>query len=61
MKVVSKFETLRALHTIWKKGQMHRQQVNHILKAVHFMKLTNIDVHQIQAESLDGKSKYSIK
>ena len=61
MKVVDNFETLRVLHSIWKKGQMHRPQVTHILKTVHFIKLTNIDMNQIQAESLNGKIKYLIK
>lgn len=61
MKVVSKFETLRVLHIIWKKRQMSTSQVNHILKAVHFMKLTKLEINKIEAISLDGKIKYSIK
>ena len=61
MKIVNKFETLRVIHNIWKKGQMHRPQVDHLLKTVHFIKLKNIDVNKIEAESLDGKIKYLIK
>jgi len=61
MRIVNKFETLRALHNTWKLGQMSTKQVKHLLATVHFIKLIKIEPHQIQAESMDGKSKYSIK
>jgi hypothetical protein len=57
----TEFETLRVLHTLWRKGQMETAQVKHLLKTSYFLELTSITNGGITAQSPDGKTKYSIK
>lgn len=54
-------ETLYTLHTFWRKKQMETAQVKHLLKTSCFLELTSITNGGITADSMDGKSKYSIK
>ena len=54
-------ETMYTLHTLWRKKQMETAQVKHLLKTSCFLELTSITNGGITADSMDGKSKYSIK
>ena len=54
-------ETLYTLHTLWIKGQMETAQVKHLIKTSCLLQLTSITNGGITAESIDGKTKYSIK
>ena len=57
----TEFEMLRSLHTLWRGRRLTRVEVIDILKKQHNMKLVAITKDIIEAESLDGKAKYSIK
>lgn len=57
----TEFEMLRALHTLWQNKRLTRVELIDILKRHHDMKLVNITKDLIKAESLDGRTKYSIK
>ena len=61
MTAATDIEILLSLHTLWKKGQLQVTQVKHLLLTTCSLKLTSITNGGITAESLDGKSKYSIK
>ena len=54
-------ETLYTLHTLWRKKQIQTAQVRHLIKTSCFLELTSITNGGITAESIDGKTKYSIK
>lgn len=57
----NEFDTLKVLHYLWGKGQMETAQVRHLIKTSCFLELTSITNGGITAQSIDGKSKYSIK
>jgi hypothetical protein len=57
----TEFEMLRSLHTLWRGRRLTRIEVIDILKHKFDMKLVAITKDVIEAESLDGKVKYSIK
>ncbi|CAB4125625.1 hypothetical protein UFOVP54_186 [uncultured Caudovirales phage] len=61
MRPATTVETLHTLHTLWRKKQMETAQVKHLLKTSCFLELTSITNGGITADSMDGKSKYSIK
>ena len=61
MRPATTVETLYTLHTLWRKGQMETAQVKHLIKTNCFLELTSITNGGITAESIDGKTKYSIK
>ena len=61
MNKATEFETLRVLHTLWKKKQMETAQVRHLIKTSCFLELTSITNGGITAQSMDGKQKYTIK
>jgi hypothetical protein len=57
----TEFEMLRALHTLWQNKRLTRVELIEILKRHHDIRLVNITKDLIKAESLDGRTKYSIK
>jgi len=57
----TEFEMLRSLHTLWRSRRLTRVELIDILKKQHDMKLVAITKELIEAESLDGRVKYSIK
>lgn len=59
--VVNEFDTLKTLHSMWKKKHITTFKVKSLLKKEHDLELTSITNEGIKAESTDGKSKYSIK
>lgn len=61
MRPATTVETLYTLHTLWRKNQMETAQVKHLLKTSCFLDLTSITNGGITAQSIDGKTKYSIK
>ena len=61
MRPADKFETMRTLHTLWRKNSMSVVEVRNILKRDFELELTAITLGEIKAESVDGKSKYSLK
>jgi hypothetical protein len=61
MRPATTVETLYTLHTLWRKGQIQTAQVKHLIKTSCFLELTSITNGGITAESIDGKTKYSIK
>lgn len=61
MEAATTFETLRVLHNLWRSKQVTVTKVKQILKETYDLELTSITNRKIKAESLDGKSKYSIK
>ena len=61
MRPADKFETMRTLHTLWRKGEIETAKVKQLLLTGHFLHLTSITLGGITAQSPDGKNKYSIK
>lgn len=57
----TEFEMLRSLHTLWRARRLTRVELIDILKKQYNMKLVAVTKELIEAESLDGKAKYSIK
>ena len=57
----TQFETLRVLHMLWKNRDIDTVQVINMLKENYDLDLTSITNGGITAESIDGKTKYSIK
>jgi hypothetical protein len=57
----TEFEMLRSLHTLWRARRLTRVELIDILKKQHNMKLVAVTKELIEAESLDGRVKYSIK
>jgi hypothetical protein len=57
----TEFEALRVLHTLWRARRLTRVELIEILKKQYNLQLVAINKLLIEAESLDGKSKYSIK
>lgn len=61
MRPATTFETLHVFYTQWKKGHMKPAEVKHKLLTSCFLHLTSLTNGGITAESVDGKTKYSIK
>jgi len=57
----TEFETLRVLHNLWRSNQITAVEIKTILKDQYDINLTVLAIGEIKAESLDGKTKYSIK
>ncbi len=57
----TEFETLRVLYTLWKNRDIDIVQVKNILNENYGLELTVLTNGEITAQSLDGKTKYSIK
>jgi hypothetical protein len=55
------FEMLTTLHTLWKNRDLEVQKIKTILKESYDLELTALTNSEITAQSLDGKTKYSIK
>lgn len=58
---VNKFDTLKTLHNMWKNKNISSVKVKSLLKKEHDLELVSLTNEGIKAESVDGKSKYSIK
>ena len=54
-------EVLKVLHTLWKGNGINVYQVKTLLKEQYSLDLQVLANGEISAQSLDGKSKYSIK
>jgi hypothetical protein len=52
---------LTTLHTLWKNRDLEVQKIKTILKESYDLELTALTNSEIAAQSLDGKTKYSIK
>jgi ssDNA-specific exonuclease RecJ len=57
----TKFEILRALHTLWSSRNLDTVQIKTILKQAYDLELTVLTNGQIAAQTPDAKTKYSIK
>ena len=58
---VNEFDTLKTLHHLWKSRKISVVRVKSLLKKEHDLELVSITNEGIQAESADGRNKYSIK
>jgi hypoxanthine-guanine phosphoribosyltransferase len=58
---VNEFDTLKTLHHLWKSRKISSVKVKSLLKKEHDLELVSITNEGIQAQSVDGRSKYSIK
>jgi hypothetical protein len=58
---VNEFDTLKTLHSMWKNKNISSVKVKSLLKKEHDLELISLTNEGIKAESVDGKSKYSIK
>jgi hypothetical protein len=58
---VNEFDTLKILHNMWKNKNISSVKVKSLLKKEHDLELVSLTNEGIKAESVDGKSKYSIK
>jgi hypothetical protein len=58
---VNEFDTLKTLHNMWKNKNISSVKVKSLLKKEHDLELVSLTNEGIKAESVDGKSKYSIK
>jgi hypothetical protein len=58
---VNEFDTLKTLHSMWKNKNISSVKVKSLLKKEHDLELVSLTNEGIKAESVDGKSKYSIK
>ena len=61
MRNATKFETLRVLYSLWRKGEMETAQVRHLLITSCLLQLTSLTNEGITAETPDGKIKYKLK
>lgn len=57
----TELETFRVLYMLWKHHHISNYDINHFLLVEHGIRLLNISEEGIEAESLDKKTKYSIK
>lgn len=57
----TEFETLRVFHTLWKSRKLETAIVKRLLKEEFDLELTVLANGEIEAQSSDGKIKYSIK
>lgn len=58
---VNQFDTMKTLHHLWKSRKISSVKVKSLLKKEHDLELISLTNEGIQAQSVDGKSKYSIK
>jgi hypoxanthine-guanine phosphoribosyltransferase len=58
---VNEFDTLKTLHHLWKSRKISSVKVKSLLKKEHDLELVSLTNEGIQAQSVDGRSKYSIK
>jgi hypothetical protein len=61
VKRATEFETLQVLHTLWKSRKLEAAVVKRLLKEEFDLELTVLANGEIQAQSSDGRNKYSIK
>ena len=61
VKKATEFETLQVLHTLWKSRRLETAVVKRLLKEEYNLELTVLANGEIQAQSPDGRNKYSIK
>lgn len=57
----NQFDTLKTLHSMWKNKHITTFKVKSLLKKEHDLELVSLTNEGIQAESTDGRNKYSIK
>ena len=57
----TEYDTLRVLHTLWKSRNLETATVKRILKEEFDLELTVLANGEIGAQSVDGRTKYSIK
>lgn len=56
----TEFEVLRSLHTLWVGGGLSFTAIKILLKNHYELILTSMTEDEINAESIDGKTKYRI-
>jgi len=57
----TEFEALKVVHKSWKSSSLGILEIKHVLLVDYSLKLLKVDNNSIIAESLDGKSKYSLE
>ncbi len=57
----TEFETMRVLHYLWKHSHLSYTDIRHFLLTIYGLRIINISEETIEVESLDKKTKYSIK
>lgn len=58
---VNEFDTLKTLHNLWMSRKISSVRVKSLLKKEHDLELVSLTNEGIQAQSPDGRNKYSIK
>lgn len=56
----TEFEILRSLHTLWIRGGLSSSAIKILLKNHYELILTSMTEDEINAESIDGTTKYRI-
>ena len=58
---VNQFDTMKTLYHLWKSRKISSVKVKSLLRKEHDLELVSLTNEGIKAESIDGKTKYSIK
>jgi hypothetical protein len=57
----NEFDTMDVLHYLWKNKHLSLIDVRHFLLTEYSLRIVHITEDSIEAESLDKKTKYSLK